>query len=141
MNSKTTDTLRWVCVLPSAWLGSVVIQRLIGLIARLLITPGHQPDAQAAYYLQLFLFYAPKEAAFVIAGAIMAPRFHLATAVVLSVTGILLSIVIHILGQTNPGIVNFTHSGLETTGIVLGAGWVFYHEKLRRTLTGKSDSR
>lgn len=131
--SKSIETLRWIGVFPAACLGSFAVRQFIGIIGRTITSVGaSSPSGDVGYNLLLVLFYAPKEVAFVIAGTVMAPRRRLITAVVLSVIGILLSLVIHILGQANPGTLNYTHFAAESAGIVLGLGLVFYHQKSRR---------
>ena len=114
--------LRWAAVLAlvyfvwgglvySAWGGSArpdVVQKLVGM----------------------FLF-ALKETAFVVTGAMIAPRARLTTAIVLAGGWILLSLRNHVLSQPNPGSTNFTHFTLETLGAVLGVVYIFWSEKAR----------
>jgi uncharacterized membrane protein YidH (DUF202 family) len=77
------------------------------------------------------MFDVLKEAAFVIAGARMAPRSRPATAIALAVAGILMSLVVHELGQSHPGSTNYTHFAAESVGAVLGVAYVLYSEKNR----------
>ena len=78
----------------------------------------------ASYYIRIPLYYAPKDAAFVIVGAKVAPR-PLTTAVALAVAAIGISLVIHILGQRTVGVTNYLHFTAESAGAVLGAAFSF----------------
>ena len=121
---KRIELLRWIGVLPAAVLGRLAVQMILGGLLRLAITAGWitPGTSELLYYFQLLVYYTPKEAAFVIAGAMMAPRRRLPTAVVLAVLAILLSLMVHILGQSNRGLINYTHFAAETLGAIGGAG-------------------
>src|SRR4051794_38813425 len=77
--------LRWAGLLPAALLARVAIQFLAEMgytaVASATGEPAGSPSLSA---LWLLLFYAPKEAGFVIAGAKVAPRGRLAAAPVLA---------------------------------------------------------
>ncbi len=113
--------LRWLAVLPAAILAGWIAHFAFGvvsvLVARLL-------SESATYYVRLLLYYAPQNAAFVIVGAKIAPR-PLATAVVLAVAAIALSLLVHILGQRTVGVTNYLHFTVESTGAVLGAAFTY----------------
>jgi ATP/ADP translocase len=120
-SEKAIGWLRWVCVLPAAVLASIAVQFIAGMVGRLAIFAGaSSADSTFVYYLLLLLLYIPKEAAFVVAGAKMAPQGRFVTAVVLVVVRVLMSLIVHIVGQTNPGVVNYTHFAVESTGSGLG---------------------
>jgi hypothetical protein len=128
---KAVELLRWLAVMPAAWLGYRAVELVAGLVMLLArqvawITPG-APDL--LYYVQLVVFYAPKHAAFVVVGAKIAPRSRLATAAVLAAAAILLSLMRHILVQQNRGFINYTHFALETVGALAGAAYVVFSEK------------
>jgi len=125
---KNTELLRWISVLPAAVLGRLAAQIIIGVVMRLAVSGGWFTlgESQFFYYLQILVFYSPKEAAFVIAGAKMAPRNRLATTTVLAVSGILMSLIVHVLGQPNPGVVNYTHFAAEAAGAVSGAAYICF---------------
>src|SRR5919112_3287329 len=110
---KVIRWLRWVCVLPAAVVGSLAAQFIAGMLGRLAVTAwGNPAESAFASYLLLRL-HIPKEAGFVAAGAKMAPRGRLRTAIVLAVVRVLLSLIVHIIGQTHPGVVNYTHFAVE----------------------------
>jgi hypothetical protein len=125
---KNTELLRWVSVLPAAVIGRLAAQIIIGVVTRLAVNSGWFTlgESQFVHYLQILVFYSPKEAAFVIAGAKMAPRGRLATTIVLAVAGILMSLIVHVLGQATPGVVNYTHFAAEAAGAVSGAVYIFF---------------
>ncbi len=124
---KAITWLRWACVLPAAVLGSFAAQFLAALAGRLVVFAWGSPaESHVVYYLLLVLFYAPKEAGFVVAGANTAPRARFVVATVLAVVGMLISLIVHIVRQSHPGVVNYTHVAVECTGSALGLAYVLY---------------
>lgn len=123
--------MRWICILPAAVLGGLAARYAFGLVAWLLASgrAGSPPAFDAVYYLRLVLYYLPKEAAFVAAGALVAPRRRGMVAFVLAAVAIALSFVVHIAGQANPGSLNYTHFGTESAGAALGAACLLYVER------------
>jgi hypothetical protein len=121
--------LRWAAILALVyfeWGGLVysasggsarpdVVQKLVGMFL---------------FALGLFLF-ALKETAFVVTGAMIAPRARLTTAIVLAAGWVLLALRNHVLSQPNPGSTNYTHFTLETFGSVLGVVYIFWSEKAK----------
>ena len=129
---KTMERLRWICVLPAAVLGGFAAQTIAGLVNRLAVYGwGTAAESTLVYGLQLLMFYVLKCAVFIVAAAKMAPRGRLATAIVLAAAAILMSLVVHVLGQPHPGVVNYTHFTAESAGTVIGVAYVFYSEKAR----------
>lgn len=131
---KAIAVLRWLCVLPAAALGGFAVKIIVGLALRFARQGGGVLAGSPLFaLLQLVVVYVPKEAAFVIAGAAMAPRGRRATAIILAVVGIVMSLVVHVLGQRQPGIVNYTHFAAETAGLAFGvAGMFFWEYRFRR---------
>lgn len=127
---KAIELLRWVGVLPAAILARLAVPIIVGNLMRFGMYVGwfSQGGSGLVYYLQLVLFYFPKEAAFVIAGAKMAPRYRLATCIILAVAAILMSLIVHMLGQSNVGLVNYMHFAAESLGAVCGAVYMFFSE-------------
>jgi hypothetical protein len=131
---KAIELLRWICVLPAAMLGSFATYYIGGLVGRLAQYGWGTPvESTLVYYLLLLLFYIPKEAAFVIAGAKTAPRSRLATTTVLAVARLVMSLIVHVLKQPNPGVVNYTHFTAESAGVAFGIAYIFYSEKMKGT--------
>jgi hypothetical protein len=116
--TKLIEAIRWLCVLPAAALGSVAVQLLLAVLAQVAGPDGWR----------MFLYYVVREAAFVMAGALMAPRRRTATAIVLAVLAIAASLLKHILGQylagNHVGSVNYLHFCLESAGAVIGVAFV-----------------
>ena len=138
-NGKLIEALRWLCVLPAAVLGDSAVQFIVGAAAQIVGLGGSRSlsDSGIAYLLTLFLYYVPRKAVFVVAGATMAPRRRIATAIVLAVLGISLSLVIHVLGQhfagNRVGLVNYTHFSLESAGILGGAAFIVFWDWSNRS--------
>lgn len=121
--------LRWTCVLPAAVLGGSAASYNGGLASRLVASRWGTPaESGFASGLRLLMFSVPKEAVFVIAGAMTAPRHRLATTIVLATAAIAMSLVVHVLGQRNPGVVNFTHFAAESAGVALGVACNFFSD-------------
>ena len=119
--------LRWLLVLPAAILALYVAHIVIGMAAWLVLGSGsNSTPSTVIYYVQLLFYYAPKEAAFVIAGASVAPRGKGATAIVLAALAALMSLMVHLLGPHSVGVVNYTHFIAESAGTIFGVACVFY---------------
>jgi hypothetical protein len=108
--------LRWLAVLPAAILAAWVAHFAGGIVGLAVSRLVPEP---ASYYVRLLLYYAPQQAAFVIAGALVAPR-PLATACVLAGVAIALSLTVHILGQHSVGTTNYLHFAAESAGAIVG---------------------
>ena len=76
-----------------------------------------------------FLWHLPPDAAFVIAGAKMAPRNQKTTAIVLTLFGLLFSLMTHVISQhlagRRLGITNFMDLGAESAGALWRSGLHF----------------
>jgi hypothetical protein len=121
--------LRWLLVLPVAILAAYVAHFVIGMAAWLVLGSYASVQSTGIYYLRLLLFYAPKEAAFVIAGAKVAPRGHLATAFGLAAIAILISLIVHVLGQQSVGVTNYTHFTAESAGAIFGVAFMYFSQQ------------
>ena len=75
-------------------------------------------------------------------GGAIAPRYKLATSIVLAAACTLWSLAKHIWVQPHPGIKNYTHFTLEAAGAILAVVYVTYRNRQAppRALTGPSDS-
>lgn len=136
------EVLRWIAVLPAAVLGAMAVQFLIGALVQLTRHGGWDIlGGSSVSYPALFLLYMPRKAAFVIAGALTAPRHHIATALVLAVLGLCISLMIHIIGQhlagNHVGPANYTHFLAESAGLLCGFAGIFW---LARALTLRSST-
>ena len=67
-------------------------------------SPSILGDSNILHYLQVFHSYVPPKSAFVIAGAETAPRHQGATAIELTLLGLLFSLMTHVIGQHLAGI-------------------------------------
>lgn len=127
---------RWWCVLPVALVASQVTRFVIGLTMRQAIATGWSAPGQSdvSFAVALVLLYIPKEWAFVVAGAWVAPRYQRPTATTLAVVAGTLSLAKHILLQQHVGWVNWMHFTAELTGAVMGAVSVRWRQRRETTL-------
>jgi hypothetical protein len=127
---RLIEVLRWFCVLPAAVLGDIVAKVVVGAVVQIASYGGWGilGDSNIAYSLRVLLYYVPPKSAFVIAGAKMAPRHQRATAIVLTLLGLLFSLMTHVIGQRlagdRVGIVNYTHLFAESAGVLGGAAYI-----------------
>lgn len=119
--------LRWILVLPAAMIAQFAVRMLGGAIlgvAAGLLGPGIR-DSPPLDWLYLIVSYFVSALAFVVAGAMLAPRGRTATAVTLMLLGIALSLTKHVVGPqlagNRVGATNWLHAGLEAAGMVVGA--------------------
>ncbi|HVX12383.1 MAG TPA: hypothetical protein VHC22_14470 [Pirellulales bacterium] len=110
------DTLVYSALVPEAWaIRPVPLAVVQGLVSML-------------------IFYVLREAAFVVVGATLAPRFRLTTAIILATLHIPLSFWAHVLATGGPWLswtINYKHFALETLGCVLGVLYIFSSEKAK----------
>lgn len=119
------QVLRWLAVLPAAafasWLFRGVGHFLLSLLGIDLRGPGYP---EFLFPLQQLL---PGGLAFVLVGAWVAPkRQRRVAAGSLMVLGVLISVLIHVAGQTRPGLTNYMHFTGESLGALLGVVLVYY---------------
>jgi hypothetical protein len=126
------EVLRWICVLPAAFLAEFAVQVITTLVPQGdMFKWGDASPSPIVFALQLLVAYTIPKAAAVVAGAKMAPRFRLATSIVLAASVTLMTLSDHVIFQSNPGITNYSHFTAETAGAVFGAAYIFYSEKVR----------
>jgi len=133
--------LRWTAVL------ALVFSALGGLVystsSAFIDTPlgpearAHRPALFVVVQgLVLMLrFHVLRETAAVVAGALIAPRFRMTTAVVLAALHVSLSFWGHVLAAGGPWwswTVNYTHFSLEAFGAVLGVAYIDWSERAKR---------
>jgi len=127
---KLIEVLRWLCVLPAAVLGDIAAQFVV--VAAFQVASfggwGILGDSNIAYFLRVLLGYVPPKAAFVIAGAKMAPRYQRATAIMLALLGFLFSLMTHVISQRlagrRIGVTNYTQLFAESAGVLGGAAYI-----------------
>jgi hypothetical protein len=123
---KLIELLRWIGVLPAALFGLCAGNVASGMLLGIARTVGIvQPPSEMGLnrFVRYGIWLFPMGLAFIIAGALMAPRFRLAAASVLAVLWILWTGTIHRWGHE------------ATLGAVVsaacGVAGVFYFEKSR----------
>ena len=139
---KLIEVLRWLGVLPAAFLGDTAVQFLFGGVVQLagIGVGGPLGDLGFAHALRVFLYYVPHKAVFVVAGAKIAPRYQWRTAIGLAGLGLLLSLMTHVVGQyvrgNSLGSTNYIHLLAETAGLVAGAAYIYWQGAARDLRTG-----
>jgi len=138
---KGVEVLRWLCVLPAALLGQLVLDFLAAAafsFARDLVLAIPDDSATASFALairggsavmtacRLLLSYMTPKTAFTLVGGKMAPRYQVITAILLTLLGFLRSAWIH-------GPTNYVHVAAETAGLVLGTLFVFWQNRRDRS--------
>lgn len=124
-HSKSIVVLRWIGVIPAAWLASWVLQGSGAFVLSL----GGVLDLRGPNYPEFLFpisFYFPSGSAFSFVGAMAAPRMRLAAGVVLAAFCISLSCVVHIFSQQNVGLTNYMHVTGEALGAVIGVALAAY---------------
>jgi hypothetical protein len=142
--------LRWAVVLTLVFceLGGLVYSASGTLINSALgqEAPAARPAPLAAVQalLGMVVFHVLREMGVVVAGALIAPRFRLATAIVLAALHVPLSFWGHVLATGGPWrswTINYTHFTLEAFGSLLGVAYIFWSEKANGTVASVPASR
>lgn len=134
---KTIEVLRWFCVTPAAVLASLAPR----LTAGLLMSPAvaqpigmpRLPDSDYSRFLLRLIFDLIMGAGFVIGGAKMAPRYRLATAIVLAVVWGVYSLLIHVLVHLGRGTPHYMHFAVAAVAAGVGAAYIFKSENSKRS--------
>lgn len=127
---RALTKLRWIAVLPAAIGGAFFVKLAGGLLGHA-ARQGLGSDSHSAFALQL-LFYVATSAAFVLAGAAIAPRHRPVIAIVLAALWVLLSLLTHVVSQPHPGTTNYLHLAAETSGAIFAVACVAYREQRSR---------
>jgi len=136
---KAVEVVRWLCVPIVAVLAGLAIQIIAGFIIGSVFArpPGFAAMPAPDFQRLLHLFRAVgvlMAAAFVIAGAFVAPRCRLAAALVLvglwTVYSLLSHVLVH-LGQGKPHYLDFALAALAAFG---AAAYIFYSERAKGDL-------
>jgi hypothetical protein len=132
---KVIEVLRWLAVVPAAVL-SVAALRIIArfVMPPLVIQPPGTPviPVSEGRLLLVRALYILMGLAFVIAGASMAPRWHFATAVVLSLVWIGYSFLYQVLVHLGQGPPHYVYFALESVSAACGAVAIYFIERIAR---------
>lgn len=122
------NVLRWLCVLPAAYFASWLFG---GAVVFLLSSLGIEVRGSGypAFVFPLLQTF-PAGVAFTMVGAFVAPRKRTATATTLAALFIPMSLVIHIIGQSSPGLTNYMHATGGSLGALIGAAATL-HKRFR----------
>ena len=124
MRENPVEVLRWIGVLPGAVAGAFAVRYFGNHVGRFIIS-GWGIESIVSFAVHL-LMYAATATAFVLTGAWVAPHYRRHVAIFLAIWMALLSLLTHILSQPNPGRTNFLHFGVQVTGAVLAAAFIFF---------------
>jgi hypothetical protein len=122
---KWIEVLRWLLLVPAAWLASSAVQFIIGAFVRAIrnsSVPLNSPSI--SFWASAVPSYVLPEFVFVIAGGWIAPRKRLPVALLLMLVGGVLSVTEHVdlqhLAGNRVGPTNYAHFGLEMAGLLAG---------------------
>jgi hypothetical protein len=128
---KLVAWLRWLSVLPAAFLVRFAARLALGMLTR-----GAAQEMLALLARKLVV-YSVSEAVFVVVGAKVAPRRRSTVAIVLAVLGAVLSLLKHVVVQyaagNRVGSTNYTDFALEVIGLTCGATFVWMTARRTRT--------
>lgn len=132
--------LRWAAVPALAY------PALRGLVYFAFDVSAPAPFAAVEHWVFMLVFHVLRATAFVVAGATIAPRFRLTTAIVLTAVYVPLSFWNHVLSRVNldelvllQGAANYRRFTLEAFGSVLGVAYIHWSESQREHHAGTSD--
>lgn len=128
-NPRYVEVLRWICVLPSAFLGAFVARYLGGIVGYALIHDSGMGSESSIALLAMLLVYGMGAAAFVLAGAFTAPRHRTTIGIVLAAVCAGLSLLTHVLSQSHPGRTNYLHLTAESGGAALAVACLFWLQR------------
>lgn len=128
------ELLRWIGVVPCAWLAGKVAGGLGYGAFRIFRGPGY-PD-----FLYPLLQYFPGGLALAFVGGMVAPKRRLTVALTLAVLLMSYSWLIHVIGQPSPGLVNYMHATGESLGALIGVALVGRRVASRNEPEERTDS-
>jgi hypothetical protein len=127
---KWIEVVRWLLLVPAAWLASSTVAFLVGTVVRVIrnsSVPLNSPSI--SFWASAVPAYVLPEFVFVIVGAWIAPRKPLPVALLLLLLGGVLSVMQHVVLQhlagNRVGPTNYTHFGLEMAGLLAGVVYVW----------------
>ena len=129
---KCIEVVRWICVLPSAWLAAMVPRFIYWLLVPpMTVQPPGTPRPPVFDFQRVYLphfFSLVMAAAFVFVGAKMAPRSRLAVALFLSVLWLVYSFTIHVLPHASYELRYLTHFLIAMVGALAATAYVWFSE-------------
>lgn len=128
-NPRYVEVLRWICVLPSAFLGAFVARYLGGIVGYALVHGSGLGSESSIALLAQILVYGIAAAVFVLAGALTAPRRRAIFGIVLAAVCAGLSLLTHVLSQSHPGRTNYLHLTAEAAGAALAVVFLFWLQR------------
>lgn len=138
---KSIELLRWIGVPAAAVLGVLALRIIAGFVMPRVPAQLSGTAAMPASDFGRFILHEVSSiltaAVFVFAGAKMAPRGRLKTAVVLAGLWSLSALMSHVLMQPSRGIRNYTDFVVEVTAVAVAAVAIGYSEKRKAGGTNK----
>jgi Na+-driven multidrug efflux pump len=122
---KRIEVVRWLLLVPAAWLASSIVTFIIGAFLRVIRSSSVPLNSSSiSFWASAVLSYVLPDIVFVIVGAWIAPRKQLPVALLLMLLGGVLSLMMHVVLQhlagNRVGPTNYTHFGLEMAGLLVG---------------------
>jgi hypothetical protein len=135
---KCVEVLRWLCVLPAAWLASMT-PRYIYMLVRppMMAQPPGTPPPPVSEFQRFYLphlFGLVMAAAYVIVGAKIAPRWRLRVAAILAVTWMVFSYLIHVRSHHSFELRYWTHFIVASMGVFGANAYIAYSESRKSEL-------
>tara|TARA_R110002072_G_C7977032_1_gene535647 strand:- start:17898 stop:18443 length:546 start_codon:yes stop_codon:yes gene_type:complete len=123
------NVLRWLSVLPCAYLAHWLMQRFAFALFSFLRGPGY-PE----FLFPLFQ-YLPSGFVLIFAGISVAPSRKVAVSIGLAVVWLPLVWLTHVFGQSSVGLVNYMHATGDSLGTLVGVALIVHRVRQSRRLT------
>ncbi|HEX2475165.1 MAG TPA: hypothetical protein VHK01_10480 [Lacipirellulaceae bacterium] len=133
---KSIEVVRWVLVVPAAWLAGMVpvfLERLIR--PPMMVQPPGTPRPPVSDFQRIYLPHllgVVMAAAFVIVGAKVAPRWRLPVAGILAAAWIVYSYLLHVMPHGSFELKYLTQFIVATLGAIAATMYVWWAERDRR---------
>jgi hypothetical protein len=126
---KSIEVVRWLLLLPGAWLASSAVTLIVGTLIRAIRSSSVPVNSTSiSFWAGAVPTYVLPEFVFVIAGVWIAPRKQRPVAFLLMLLGGVLSLMQHVVLQhlagNRVGPTNYTHFGLELAGLLAGVVYI-----------------
>jgi hypothetical protein len=133
---KTVEVVRWLCVVPAAWLAAMMPRFIYWLLVPpAMAQPPGTPRPPVSDFQRLYLpqfFGVVMAAAFVIVGAKLAPRWRVTVALFLSVAWLVYSFMTHVLPHASYELRYFSHFIVATATVLATSAYIWYSERSQK---------
>ena len=126
-NRSGVGVLRWVCVLPCAYVAHWLLEGLGYALFSFLRSPAY-PE-----FLFPLLQYFPNAIVLTFVGALIAPSRRVVTSIFLAMIWLPFFWLIHVFGQSSPGLINYKHATGGSIGALVGIALAARHVSRSRS--------